>query len=152
MKIKSDTEWKTEPKWLDNGHYQPCDASKFKYGYYYRCYWYDLHKPKGKRASSICECVPGFQLECCFVPKGALSYGGYMPCAFHKIEDLQGNVLLYPKPVESECDKCGRVVYLATMVVKKLKRKESCHFLCRSCNEKYKNLYEEKIIRDCSKE
>lgn len=140
-----DTTYKQKPLWLDNAHLQPC-GDQFEFGKAYRCYWYDNQKPSGYRKSTICECVPGFQMELCFTPKNNSDLNRYMACAFHKIEDLEGNVLLYPPPLQIRCDKCGSVVYAETTVLRKLKHQDGFHTLCRDCNEKFKDQYE-KIFR-----
>lgn len=83
-------------RYMDNAHTQV--NVDFEIGKQYRCYWYDRNRPKNFRASSVCVCESGFQGEITFRPIN-LWYGGFMACAFHKIESLDGSWVYYPKDV-----------------------------------------------------
>ena len=132
-----------KPKWLDNAHLQPCTAD-IEVGKLYRCYWNDDSKPSGYRESTVCKCELGYQEELCFSPKNSNDFNRYMCCAFHKIEDMNGNVVLCPPKPVAKCDKCKNLYNSDEMKLYRLKKPtngEEFHLLCKACAEKFKDLY-----------
>jgi hypothetical protein len=132
------------PKWLDNAHLQPCTAN-FEVGKFYRCYWNVDSRPIGYRAYTVCQCELGYQEELCFSPKNKNDLTRYMCCAFNKIEDMDGNVVLRPPKPVAKCDRCKNLYDSDDMKLYRLKKPtngEEFHLLCKECAEKFKRLYE----------